>query len=593
MSNVNQSIRSFMACFALLCSLSLAVHAQTNERERMAVALEQGNDVRSAARMYLELLQDNPNNQRYFDGVVRTLSALSQYESLLPIAEQYAGSHPSVEVEILLATIAVKTAKNDEVHWTKALALGNRNESTYAAVGKAQADCMLTKKAIDSYEHARSLANDNKAYSNQLALLYGRDGNYPAAVREILAVFSINGDEYAAKGKLAAIMATPEGRKAVGEGLETEARMYPDVLRIQWWYLTQVGQWNEAFIVAKEVDQKERLAGRAILQFAEAARKEQAYDVAIKAYGELLNAAPTIAIAASYGYTQTLDQKLSNTVKRTASDATSLIERYRVIAESHATHPLAANALLRMAQLSISYLSDTSAAIDALTQLINRWRGTTSAAEGTLLLSDLYFAKGNRTASDDLLASLARMANPFTAQSKLRLADHQLFDGDIASAQTTYLELSALTETDAANDAIERLGLLLHMPDDSLTVRGIIQGMKLVALGNIAEAVKTYSQNGANARDPELADRAHLEAATLLMRMADTTQIRSQLQSILQRIPETTLGDRALEIIADLYIREGNLQEAINTLTTLLVQYPRSILAPSSRERIRKLRGDA
>ena len=578
---------SLIAC----CASNAA--AQQSDRERLAIALEQGADQRGAARIYLELFNEFSDNRRYFDGVVRTLTALSQYESLLPIAEKYAEKHPSVDLEVLLGTLANKTGKNADVYWKRAIELGRRSESAFASVGRAQASLLLNTEAISSFEQARSASQDKFTYADQLSRLYTTTGNYHAAVNEILTLFAITGDEYSTEGRLAAIMTTDSGAVITGKILDSASTLNPDILRIQWWYLTQQKRWDEAFEIAAKVDDLENQNGRIILLFADAARKAQAYDIAIKAYGTLVNKDQTIAVAASYGYTQTLDQRVSNSQNISTEEAQSIIDRYKEIVRNHPNNPLAASALLREAQLTIQCLHDTSNAVDLLTSLVNKWRGTSYASEGALMLADLYYALDNSVASNELLTGVEAYKGALADIARLRKADHALYNHQLDSARETYLVLSADTRSDAANDAIDRLGLLMLLPDDSIGVVSYVDAMRLRAKGNSLGAAEAFRVTAQKAKDQDLADRAHVEAALLYQNTHDTSAVNNQLKAVLLRIPESTVGDRALQIVADLYERSGRIKEALDTLTTLLVQYPRSILAPQCRERIRRLRGDA
>jgi TolA-binding protein len=269
------------------------------------------------------------------------------------------------------------------------------------------------------------------------------------------------------------------------------------------------------------------------------------------------------------------------------------VAKYREIVRQHADHPLAADALLRIGILSLEQLNDVDAARDALSYLTNRWKGTDAAADGALLLADIFYAADRRELAMEQLASVEKLASPKSELARMRRADYLLFDGKRSEARDLYITLSARTSSDAANDAIDRLGLLVLAADDSTTVDLYIQGLALQARRRTAEAAAIFVQAGNNARDEEIADRSRLEAARLFIQLSDTASASSQLEPIVARIPESTVGDRALVLIASILIQKGDRQGAIAALTTLLVQYPRSILAPTSRERIRRLRGDA
>ena len=106
------------------------------------------------------------------------------------------------------------------------------------------------------------------------------------------------------------------------------------------------------------------------------------------------------------------------------------------------------------------------------------------------------------------------------------------------------------------------------------------------------EAAVLFSQASKSASQGELRDRAALNAAKAYLDLDDDTSAEPLLQSIVNGIPETIFGDRALSLKADIQVRRGDKKGALLTLDSLLVNYPRSILVPTIRDRIRVLRGD-
>lgn len=128
---------------------------------------------------------------------------------------------------------------------------------------------------------------------------------------------------------------------------------------------------------------------------------------------------------------------------------------------------------------------------------------------------------------------------------------------------------------------------------DAKGVQGYIQGMSALSRRNKIEASRIFVATAQSASDSEIKDRCRISAARTLIEIGEEAAADSQLIAIIDRIPESTYGDQALVLAADVLERRKDIQGAISALTSLLVQYPRSILAPSARERIRRLRGDA
>ena len=133
----------------------------------------------------------------------------------------------------------------------------------------------------------------------------------------------------------------------------------------------------------------------------------------------------------------------------------------------------------------------------------------------------------------------------------------------------------------------------MMVSEDSVGVMEFVAGLRHLRTRQLSKAARTFADAAAAARSDEIRDRCHLAAAHAYVDAGQPSDADRHLEPIIARIPETIYGDRALVLTADLLEARGDREGAIAALTTLLVQYPRSILAPDTRERIRTLRGDA
>jgi outer membrane protein assembly factor BamD (BamD/ComL family) len=165
--------------------------------------------------------------------------------------------------------------------------------------------------------------------------------------------------------------------------------------------------------------------------------------------------------------------------------------------------------------------------------------------------------------------------------------------GVIDSAQAFYAKVAAVPGSTAANDALDRLLILQLADQDSAAVATMRQADKLAATGKTSAAAETYRAAASTARDGELRDRCNLSAAEQFMTIGQDTTAMTLLDAIIADVPETIFGDRALFRKAELALRRKDVSSAVDALTILLVQYPRSIFVPDARERIRALRGDS
>ena len=581
----------------LLFTALISSNAQIDQL-RMAQAYEEGGDIRNAARIYLELYEKQQGQVRRtaFDGVVRTFLQMEQYQSLLTIVEKAYEEKPTASLAMLAATLCVRTGDLNKADgwWKGAIELSGNSEALNAEIGRDQRQLLLIDRAITSFLEARSLSGEPLTYARELAELYATKGQTAEAVQEVLNVHEYSGNTAATEGQLAALMTSDSAARIVGSALNGRDLKAGNRLRL--WYCQHVGDWKKALELAIAIDNEERLQGNEVLRFATAARREGAYDVALAAYERLFTSSDQTALAAAYGYARTLDLQFAEQPTPDAATARGIVDQYRRIIDKYPDHPLSADAMYRSAVLLDHVLNEGDASRELLTRLINRWRGTDAALEGVLMLSTIYYASGSLTGAEDLLRSTESMdlANADLKDLiKLKRADLQLFKGSYDSATAMYTSLASRPSSIAANDAIDRLGLLILRQEDSVGVAGFVRGLDLREQRKLRDAAVVFQRSAESASDKDVADRCRLAAAQSFIDIGSDAEAEQQIEPLIARIPETYLGDRALVLAADILERSGDRDGAVAALTTLLVQYPRSILAPETRERIRRLRGDA
>ena len=197
----------------------------------------------------------------------------------------------------------------------------------------------------------------------------------------------------------------------------------------------------------------------------------------------------------------------------------------------------------------------------------------------------------------ELLERTAKLTTKSTNElrdiARLMLADLLLYEGNLDDARSQYLQLASNTTSIAANDALDKLGLFVLADEDSIGVETLISAMYLLAKRDNIGAARSFESAADRATSAEIRDRCLFMASKTYHGLNMTAESESVLEGLLQRVPDTIFGDRALVLAADILEQRGDVDGAIAALTSVLVQYPRSILVPETRERIRRLRGDA
>jgi methylmalonyl-CoA mutase cobalamin-binding domain/chain len=124
-------------------------------------------------------------------------------------------------------------------------------------------------------------------------------------------------------------------------------------LRLYEWTLRELGEYRTALDVVIRLERLTGQSGRELYAFAERARTEGALDVALDAYRALqtLNVPIDIRTMALFGRAQAIEQRMLSSRIKSQNELEQLKKEYETIAREFPTHPLAATALLRIAQL--------------------------------------------------------------------------------------------------------------------------------------------------------------------------------------------------------------------------------------------------
>lgn len=573
---------------------------EDSDKYRMAVAYERTGDLRNAARLYQELHTSQPSASAYFQGVVSTLSALGQYAALLPLAEKHAKQMDSPSVTLLVGTLYARLNRTEQARtwWEQARSLSGDDEATLVQIGRDQMDVMMNADALESFVAARAKNGSPTAYSDEIFKLRSASGDVSGAVADVLAAFRVDADALSAERRLSVLLSYENGTSIIAENLEQLPMSDPKNLRLAAWFFRETKRWPQAYEVITKLDALTVQPGMELLVFAEGARASENYDIALKAYDEVVRRAKdgSTVMSAVFGSVRCLELQLRLKRNPTADEAREIIKRYDEIISRFGSNPVSADALYFSALLLDEVISDIDGSRDRLLRLRSAWRSSPRAVDGSLRLADIFIVMGDDARAQEVLAEIIRGPKGLVGDradlAQLKLADMLLWNGHLDSAKTLYTPLTESTGSLASNDAIDRMLLLNLALDDSASVRSIAKAEGLVARRRHAEAITVIQDAVTRIRDVDMRDRSLLLCARSYIAVGDSANAITTLKKIIESSSESIYGDRAMWLYADLIISQRDSRQAITILETLLRNYPRSIIAPDARERIRRLRGD-
>lgn len=605
---------------AISCTSILHAQSSTDERKfRIAESYEQSGDIKNASRIYQELYEANKSQQSYFDGVVRTLTALNQPASLLPLVEEQIARFAAqsslrlTELQALKGDVLWKTGKTAQAEetWKAATASAPALQQAFATIARSQASNRAFELAVATLLQARTRLAAPTLFSDDLSQLYGAVGNFTAGAQETLTFLRQTNNLNTAQGRIAAYLITQKGVEQTRDVLDKTAAAEPNnflMQRLYGWFLREIKDYSRALDITQRLDNMLNAQGRELLMFAEKARQERYYEPALKAYGLVIDKGrlnPN-ALSAFYGYARTMESRLEDAKTAGTSlneeELNTIISRYRAVVADYNGTPYAAESQYRIARMMLDNFKKPDAAEQEFIRLVQQYRAFPIAARGAVDLGQLYVRQNQLTKAAETfrttLQTFARMRNECD-EAEFRLAELEYFAGNLDSAQPRFSKLASNPNADIANDALERLGIL----DLKRTLEGE-DAIKRFATAEITEkqekfdealAAYTMLANGIkpNQAHAVIGEQALIKAGTIEFRRKRYEAAQKLFAQGLEQFPEGTLGDVAMMNQADALALQGRKDEAIQTYTNLLARFPRSTLLQQVRQKIRKLRGDA
>lgn len=588
----------FLAVLVAAIACSAAYAQGTSDQERVAIAYEQAGDWRNAARLWQEMLSQQPTNARYLVGALRSLKMLGQAEAMAQLVESSSGQARSWEALAYYGYALWRIGKQQQAStvWAQALdQLPAQQETFYRTVATLQLDAGARLEAARTFQLGRRKLAQPGVFAEDLVQLAIAARQPQEALDELILFFRTTQNLARTQGYIATLLSIEGTSDLVRKWLErlAEDSASPLVLRLYEWTLRQLGDYRAALDAVLRLERLTGQTGRELYAFAERARTEGALDIALDAYSALQSPSvpQDVRTMALFGYAQTIEQRMLSSQVRSRKTLEQLISQYDKIAASYPTHPLAATALLRIAQLERDYGDDSRTALARFDQLITRYPQNEQAARGLIerlpLLVELY---GLDSATTLFERDLPRI----TAFPSLRLqaayirGELDFFRCRFETALEFYRQASSNLDDPIANDAIERVTLLSVNREDSL------------ALCHYAQIERSFYQRdlerGFLLTDSlaqihsDIAELALLHAASIaLERGADSTSLRYWTMLSTQ-YPETLYGDRILWGLAEIARRQGKIHDALSLYNQLLARFPNSILIPQTRAQIRALR---
>lgn len=556
-----------------------------------------------ATEIYKKLYEQNPADNDVYSEYLELLIATKDYKQAEKVVEIQKTGKPNWPMPFVDAGRVLQAAGKDKKateQYEEAIVRLNGDDNWTRQVANKFIAIGNDDYAIKAYERVREQFRVNFMYAGPLSRLYAKKGETEKAISVMLdggQAYMMNGAEDTKAGLLEILGNDSKKLQAGQKALIKKINEQPDnpfFTDLLTWLYTQKDDWDGALMQVVALDTRLKELGGRILGFARYAAKEDKYDVAVKAYDEIVSLGkevPYYNIASSEKLT-TQFAALQKNVNFTQQEVDALLKQYDAFF-TQSPQFYANDIVCDYAKLQAQFNNNPKAGIailkkaleqPGLTKMLNGQcklqLGDYMILDGDVWESSLLYSQVDKAFREDVLGEEARFRNAKLAY----------YRGDFEWAQGQLTVLKASTAELIANDALY-LSILIteNLAEDSnfTPLKRFAYADLLLFQNKDKEADVLLDSIVTNYPQHPLFDDILLQKAKLAQKHREYEKAIDYLTTIHNKHGKDVLGDDAVFRMADIYERYMNkTDDAKKYYEMLIVEYPGSTFVQTARNRL-------
>ncbi len=460
------------------------------------------------------------------------------------------------------------------------------------------------------YDYAEQLylagrKNGNDKFTYELASLYAMAGKTDMMITEYLDILKDDEEqlEYI-ENIMQARMREEEDFAKIEPVLFKFIQRYPDKIvynEMLVWFYVQMKNFGKAFFQAKSVDKRKKLEGSGIYDIGNLAMENKDYENAIKIFEFLVEKyrKESIYVMARRQLVKAKEELVKNTFPVDIEKIKSLVKDYQQIIGELGLVDYTAEAARSMALLQAFYLNNKDTAIKIFEDIINKPTIRKDFTDQVKLdLGDIYLLKNEPWESTLLYSQVEKRQKEkdLGHLAKLKNAKLSYYKGDFELAKENLDVLKLATSREIANDAMQ-LSLLIG---DNIALDTTEAALKeyasidlLVFQGQYEQALERYKIMQKQFSYHPIVDEILWAKANIYLKLGKFEQAIDELTKIIEEHNEDIWADDANFLIAKIYDENlKNKDKAMEYYQKQLTNYQGSMYSVEARKRYRQLRGD-
>jgi tetratricopeptide (TPR) repeat protein len=575
-------------------------------RIQTARALEDAGEWNRAMSIYELLNRRMPDHPLVLECYFECCLKMHRYDDAFAAVEKRISNHPEdFRASCMRSRLLVLSGRKTEAlgAWNLLLAAHPKDEDVYRSVAESMNQAQLQSEAAGVYEKGRKSIGRPDAFALELSSLYENRSEYGKAAGELMVYFRSHADQ---GDHVQSRLSRFPREKSVSNELFNIMRKMPEIQSGNGWfyglfvkYAIASGNFSDAFKVTGEIESRAETKnkGFALLQLATEAGVSGDYSESEKTYREVLSRYPDFSRKV----------ELYIGLAKCCRSQHNLEEALHFFDKAIGSNPdpgFLKEALLNKAQVCMNDLGDYRGAIQSLKILIDKFprspeqmgwvveMGKGHLALGNLISAESAFRAALETekSSPDVnwIPPLAMLSRTYFYQNKL---DESL---KLLNRLSVNNLNSALYQDPLLNDALELKifieeyryrcpdGVRLFAEADFFQIQNRLKD----AISVLDSIPDRCSENGIQAE-------SLLKKAEIYRKMGQFSECRSWASVFLKKYPDHLKASEAMGLIARTYDQTGHDAEAIIQYDRIIREFPNTLAAEESRNRIHVLRENA
>jgi tetratricopeptide (TPR) repeat protein len=592
----------------LTCVWAVAGQAWGQQDIKLADEYLRQNEPEKARDIYRRLVKDEkliPIVQKKY---VQTLQSMQAWDEAEKFLKRQVKAHPDMPIyKAEYAVIADLQGRRDEAAKTINRLTDDlkKNPQPIHQVAQYFVENQHLDWTEQLYLEARKNSGNPTEYAFQLAQIYKNSGDAEKMLSEYVGVAVDNRDNLLiVQNAMQDDLEKPEDFEKLEKVLLTRLQkepnqaVYNDLLI---WFYMQQKDFHRAFLQARAIDRRLKMEGQKLMEIGQISLQNKDYKAATEIFEHLVKEYPqgnNYPIARRY-LINAKEELVKNTFPIDQAAIRSLISDYKTLLQQLGKTPKTVEAIRNMALLNGFYLNEKDTAVGMLQEAIKIARADQRFIDRCKLdMGDIYLLKNEPWEATLIYSQVEKdeKDSPLGYDAKLRNARLNYFKGDFQLAQEHLDILKLATSREIANDAMD-LSILIQdnigLDSTGAAMREFAKAEQMLFQNRDDEAMALLDGMLTKYAGHSLSDEVLWQQAQIYIKQGNNEKAIERLQKIVTDYGYDILSDDAEFTIAKLKEEKlGKKEEAMEMYKNFLLKYPGSIFVVEARKRYRNLRGD-